>query len=106
MKTQDTTKVLMEYSPLVQMQQKQILANALHQQELTDVTFCIGKSRNNLDNSDVSQYNVNRFLLALISPVFKKMLFGQMKESKPNSTVYIEDMEPEIFECIINFAYQ
>eukprot|EP01084_Bolivina_argentea_P118599 210389_1 len=103
---QDTKVVLMEYSPNTQAQQRQILADALHQQDLADVTFCIGKSSESLDNSDGAQYGVNRFLLALISPVFRKMLFGHMTESKPNSTVYIEDMEPEIFESIVNYAYQ
>eukprot|EP01083_Nonionella_stella_P123691 372882_1 len=97
-KLNPTVKVRsMRYTSALKTAQRQILMNALDNHELTDTTFIIGEQQ--------TQYQVNRVFLALISDVFKAMLFGQMKESKPNSEVIIEDMEPSTFECIVKFAY-
>ena len=66
-------------------------------EEYADVTFVVGKEER--------EFEINRIFLAMVSPVFKAMLFGKMKESEPNSEVFIKHIEPKIFECIINFAY-
>eukprot|EP01083_Nonionella_stella_P062513 162521_1 len=97
-KLNPTVKVRsMRYTSALKTAQRQILMNALDNHELTDTTFIIGEQQ--------TQYQVNRVFLALISDVFKAMLFGQMKESKPNSDVIIDDMESSTFECIVKFAY-
>eukprot|EP01084_Bolivina_argentea_P086193 155796_1 len=85
------------YTEKIKSKQRNILFNALNTDELADVTFIIGKPE--------TEYNINRIFLSLISPVFKAMLYGQMKESELDSDVIIKDMEPEIFESISSFAY-
>eukprot|EP01084_Bolivina_argentea_P061344 112099_1 len=87
----------MEYTATIQSQQRDALAKALNDQKHADVTFVIGTEK--------TEYNTNRFLLSLISPVFDAMLYGHMKESKSNSDVIIPDVEPQIFECILNYSY-
>eukprot|EP01083_Nonionella_stella_P040906 110920_1 len=76
---------------------RKIMLDALNSQSFADTTFIIGEQQ--------SEYHINRIFLALISPVFKAMLFGKMTESQPNSTVVIEDTTPKTFESIIRFAY-
>eukprot|EP01084_Bolivina_argentea_P089511 161510_1 len=85
------------YTEKIKSTQRKILLNALNTHELADVTFIIGEQE--------TEYNINRIFLSLISPVFKAMLYGKMKESELDSDVIIKDMKPEIFECIISFAY-
>eukprot|EP01083_Nonionella_stella_P037061 101076_1 len=81
----------------IQIKQRKILLNVLSNQRFADVTFIIGELQ--------TEYHINRLFLSMISPVFEAMLFGQMKEGQPNAEVIIEDAEPEIFQCVINFAY-
>lgn len=85
------------YIQELQDKQRESFLSALNSQDLADVTFKIGKEGN--------EYRVNRTLLALISPVFKAMLFGTMKEAQPDSVVIIKDMLPAVFGCIVKFAY-
>ena len=87
----------MEYSEAVQSGQRKTLMDHLDSKQLSDVTFVIGPSQ--------TPYNLNRVFLAMISPVFKAMLYGQMKESELDSEVIIEDMNPDVFQCIIHYAY-
>eukprot|EP01084_Bolivina_argentea_P101502 181966_1 len=88
---------IMQYDDNKRQKQCKLLLQMLDQQKLADTTFIIG--------SNQEEYNVNRVFLAMISPVFEAMLFGHMKESEPNSDVIIEDIDPTIFECVLNFAY-
>eukprot|EP01084_Bolivina_argentea_P070180 127617_1 len=87
----------MKYTSSLKEIQRKFLFRALNKQQYADVTFIIGEQK--------QEYNLNRIFLSMISPVFNAMLFGSMKESQPNSDVIIHDMEPQIFECIIKFAY-
>ena len=93
-KSADNTK---KYSACIQAQREQVLNKALNDHEFADVTFIIGKEK--------KQYVLNRTELSKFSPVFKAMLFGKMMESKLDCDVIIDDIEPEIFECIVNFCY-
>eukprot|EP01083_Nonionella_stella_P136916 416747_1 len=77
--------------------QRELMLDILNRQRFTDVMFVIGEEE--------TEYNINRIFLASISDVFEAMLFGQMKESKPDARVVIQDTTPEIFECLIHFAY-
>ena len=69
----------------------------LDSEDLSDVTFRIGE--------DQTEFNLHRIFLAMISPVFKAMLYGQMQEAQPNSDVIIEDITSDAFQCIVHFAY-
>ena len=62
-----------------------------------DVTFKIG----------TEERLVMGGLLAFISPVFEGMLFGGMKNTRPDPSVAIEikHIDPNTFDCIVNFAY-
>eukprot|EP01083_Nonionella_stella_P276026 937673_1 len=93
----DSSNTMVPYTPHIQSKQREILLQALNDQRFGDVTFIIG--------SEKTHYNVNRIFLSLISPVFEAMLCGHMKESLPNSEVILEDTQPEVFECVIHFAY-
>eukprot|EP01084_Bolivina_argentea_P232878 392377_1 len=86
-----------DYTEKIKSKQREILLNVLNTQEFSDVTFIIGDEK--------TEYHVNRIFLSSISPVFKAMLYGNMKESEPNAIVPIKDMKPETFQSIINFAY-
>eukprot|EP01083_Nonionella_stella_P062580 162724_1 len=87
----------MEYSPTIRAQQRESLRDMLNNQKYSDVTFIVGTKR--------TEYHLNRVFLASISCVFEAMLFGRMEENKLNANVIIEDVDPRIFECIINYAY-
>ena len=87
----------MEYSGDTQHDQRNTLLLALGSQEFSDITFLIGEQQ--------TEFHLNRMFLAMISPVFKAMLYGQMREAQADSEVIIEDMASDIFECIIHFAY-
>eukprot|EP01084_Bolivina_argentea_P266495 452026_1 len=89
--------VPMKYTASIQSIQRKYLANTLNQHKFTDIKFIIGPNK--------IEFDINRIFLAMISPVFEAMLFGQMKESEPNSEVIIADIDAEAFQCIINFAY-
>ena len=86
----------MNLAKLYKVQQKN-MGQILDNQKFTDVTFVVGK--------DKQEFNVNRIFLAAISPVFEAMLYGQMAESKADSKVVIEDATPNAFEQVIKFAY-
>eukprot|EP01084_Bolivina_argentea_P130690 230712_1 len=87
----------MEYSVSMQAEQRQNLINILHDKDFADVKFIIGQ--------DKTEFNVNRLFLASISPVFKAMLYGHMRESNINSDVIISDIEASSFKSVINYAY-
>jgi len=54
---------------------------------------------------DKTEFNVNRAFWAQISPVFEAMLYGKMKEGRPDSDVFINDTTPGAFQSVLNFAY-
>ena len=87
----------MEYDKSAQNAQCEGIRTALNSKKCTDVTFLIGKDR--------TEFNLNRIFLAMISPIFKSMLYGQMREAQLDTDVIIEDMTPTVFECIVHFAY-
>ena len=62
-----------------------------------DVTFVIGKER--------KEFHAHRALLAAISPVFRAMLYGNMRESEIHSIITISDIDPIGFECIVKYSY-
>ena len=87
----------MEYQSFMQQMQCSTISTKINDQEFSDVTFLIGEQQ--------TEFYLNRIFLAMISPVFKAMLYGQMKEAQPESEVVIEDMATETFDCIVKFAY-
>ena len=87
----------MEYDSTVQAAQRQVLLDELNNQQFADITIIVGK--------EAMQYNVNRIFLSLYSPVFTEMLHGWMIKCEINEDLILEDMETEIFECILNFVY-
>eukprot|EP01083_Nonionella_stella_P033969 92941_1 len=78
-------------------QQSQTIGNLLDSHKFTDVTFVVGANQ--------EEFEANRVFLSSISPVFEAMLYGSMKESKPNTVIPIVDIEPEAFKTVIDFAY-
>eukprot|EP01084_Bolivina_argentea_P290644 499295_1 len=80
-----------------QLQQQQNLFKLFQNQELCDVTFIVGEERKRI--------KTHRLLLSSISPVFKAMLYGNMRESEPNSEIEIIDMNSDAFESIVKYAY-
>lgn len=74
----------------------QQLMNTIKKQTDT-VTFKIGNEGKIME--------VTRLCLAAISSVFETMLYGGMRESEPNALIQLPDIEPAIFEFLVNFAY-
>ena len=87
----------MAYTVFDQTQQRTNLLNLFNDDESCDVTFIVGKDR--------KEIKVHRVLLASVSPVFKAMLFGNMKESEPGAEVEIVDIDASAFESVIKYAY-
>ena len=55
-----------------------------------------------------SKFGAHRFLLAAISPYFRRMFFGPMLETKEEMEVKLdcnEDTSPEAFGALINYIY-
>jgi len=87
----------MEYSTEIKSLQRENLLNILKQKEFADVTFIIGRNK--------TEFPLNRIFLASVSPVFKAMLYGHMRESKSNSDVIIEDIDASAFQSVIHYSY-
>ena len=75
--------------------QQQNMMKILNNEKFSDVTFIVADR----------EFNVNRSLIAGISPVFEAMLFGHMAESKPDAKIPLKDIDPKAFEQVIQFAY-
>lgn len=73
------------------------IATVLSQDTLCDVTFVIGSSE--------TRFRANRVFLAVISDVFKAMLYGAMKEGQSNSVITIPDIDANGFEAVLAFAH-
>ena len=51
------------------------------------------------------EFEAIRSLLASISEVFGAMVFGEMKESKPDAVIKVDDVDPKAFQSVLNYAY-
>ncbi|KAK3153719.1 hypothetical protein QOZ80_2BG0180260 [Eleusine coracana subsp. coracana] len=71
------------------------LGNLLETKKDTDVVFDVGGET----------FAAHRFVLAARSPVFGAELFSEMKESGADGVIRIDDMEPEVFQALLCFAY-
>eukprot|EP01084_Bolivina_argentea_P159432 277665_1 len=89
----------MTYNDTEQAKQRATLLHALKENKYCDVTFIIGI------NEHKKSFQANRLFLSLISPVFKAMLYGEMQESKQNAEIEINDIHPDAFEAVLNYAY-
>ena len=90
----------MEYDDRTQQTQFDGLRTALNAQKFSDITFLIGPKK--------ARFALNRMFLAMISPVFESMLYGQSGQTngaQRDTEVLIEDLTPDIFEVIVRFAY-
>ena len=65
--------------------------------ELCDITFLVGRSETSRQS-----ITANSTILALASPYFKAMCFGPLRSNEPK---VINDMEPQTFERILDFAH-
>ena len=95
-------KTQVEYAPFIQSQQKAVLSAIMKDEKFLDGTIIIGREE--------EEYKINRTLLSAFSPYFKTLLFWcedekEDKKAKLKSPPKLVDIEPEIFECIINFCY-
>jgi len=73
------------------------LLHRLKNEKYTDCTFIIGSQK--------AEFRLTRFVISLISPVFEAMLYGKMRESENNSTIIINDIDVDAFQCVVSFAY-
>ena len=78
----------------------QNVESLLKNAELCDVTFRVGNT-----SCGVRDFCGIRALFACQSNIFKLMLFGKMSESKPNSIVVINDIDPDSFEIFQKYCY-
>lgn len=90
--TSDETKSL-EYSVGLQLEQRGLFKDALDDRKYADVTIRIGEEERSVIGA----------LLASISPVFDGMLFGGIKNTRPdpNVPIKIEHIDPETFDCTL-----
>ena len=86
----------LEFSAVLQLDHRNLFRTALANCKCADVTFKIGEEERSVIGA----------LLAIITPVFEGMLFGE-KNNRPDPSVPIEikHIDPDTFDCIINFAY-
>ena len=88
---------IMELTDETRKKQCLSIANGMVNSALHDVTVLIG--------CDQIEFKVNRVFMALISDAFQAMLFRQMQEGQRDSEVIIEDIDPNGFQCVLNYAY-
>ncbi|WVZ59023.1 hypothetical protein U9M48_009233 [Paspalum notatum var. saurae] len=88
--TQDTPMVVVPPSDM-----HRHFGDLLLSKEGTDVKFRVrGKT-----------FSAHRSVLAARSPVFKKALFGPMKEGSATNAIPIDDMEAKVFGALLTFMY-
>lgn len=63
----------------------------------SDVEFIVGQEQ--------KRFRCHRLLFGLASPCFKAMLFGGMLESRPEASINLPDIEPEVFELLREYIY-
>jgi len=72
-----------------------------------DVTFKISENANtSVENNkrDVREVMAHKIILASFSPVFKKMFYGAMKETK--DVIIVEQSTADAFSLLIDYFYQ
>lgn len=72
-------------------------SNLLQNKSFTDVTFIVGPA------SHSKKYVGHRVLLAMTSPVFEAMFYGDMADK--SKVVRIPDLAPIGFENLLRYAY-
>lgn len=72
-------------------------SNMLHNKSFTDVTFIVGPPNNS------KKYVGHRVLLAMTSPVFEQMFYGEMSDK--SKIIRIPDLAPIGFENLLRYAY-
>ncbi|CAO2036582.1 unnamed protein product [Urochloa humidicola] len=73
----------------------QDLSRMLKDEREADVTFIVQDQ----------VFRAHRNVLAARSTVFEVELFGDMKVIPPHHIIGVDDMEPDVFECILHFVY-
>ena len=75
-------------------------SNLLQNKSFTDVTFIVGPA------SHSKKYVGHRVLLAMTSPVFEAMFYGDLSAGdKGNKVIRIPDLAPIGFENLLRYAY-
>lgn len=69
----------------------------LHNKSFTDVTFIVGPPHAS------KKYVGHRVLLAMTSPVFEQMFYGEMADK--SKIIRIPDLAPIGFENLLRYAY-
>lgn len=87
----------LQYTAEMQQQQHEKMATALLTNSVRDVTFIIGREKTELKG--------NRAAMSSLSEPFRAMLFGAMKESQPDTKIIIDDIEPDGFQSVLNWAH-
>ena len=87
----------LQYTVEMQQQQHKKMATALKTNSVRDVTFIIGGEQTELKG--------NRAAMSSLSEPFRSMLFGAMKESQPDTKIIINDIEPDGFQSVLNWAH-
>lgn len=72
-------------------------SNLLHNKSFTDVTFIVGPPNHS------KKYVGHRVLLAMTSPVFEAMFYGDMADK--SKVIRIPDIAPIGFENLLRYAY-
>ena len=72
-------------------------SNLLHNKAFTDVTFIVGPPNHS------KKYVGHRVLLAMTSPVFEAMFYGDMADK--SKVIRIPDIAPIGFENLLRYAY-
>lgn len=70
-------------------------ASLLTNKQLSDVTITVGARK----------FYAQRAILSVRSAVFAAMFQSGMQESKPNCTISVEDIEPDVFHEVLRFIY-
>lgn len=73
------------------------LRGALRDGTGADVTFHVGPGR--------EVFRAHRVILAARSPVFRAELYGHMAERDPRHVTDVVDVEPAVFEMLLEFVY-
>ena len=69
-----------------------------------DVFFLVQGIEEETGSSNSKTFGAHRFVLAAVSPVFRRMFFGPMKEMV--EVIEVKETTPEAFDCMIKFIYE
>lgn len=79
----------------VESQLQRDFTGLLSNEQLSDVTITVGQRT----------FYAQRAILSVRSAVFAAMFQSGMQESKPNCTISVEDIEPDVFQDVLRFIY-